>query len=297
MVIGFALGQQTGSIRKSPIEVRKGQRLVMTWVPPYGVAKAKARLNESFDGAGMKDGLTHLALQFWAPTKTGGVERVKKYAETGDAAIAELRDWGHAHGVRVMLCVYNGVQSWDWPLARAAFAEHSKDFADALVSEADRLGLDGVDVDLEGNGSLEADKDAFVRFVRDLSIRLRAKGKHLTVDSFSYIWNAPNQGWWQDLLPLVDGLTSMGYAELGARAPAWRAYRAQQEAAGADAAKLMIGMPTSRDRWQGDPALDQLRWVSEQGKVGVALWDAQLRGAAWRTRDAWTLLKQIRGPR
>jgi hypothetical protein len=297
MVVGFAFGQETRPSRNPPIEARDGKRMVMTWVQPYGVAKAKVRLNESFDGAGMKDGLTHLALQFWAPTKDGGVERVKKYGEISDAAIAELRDWGHAHDVRVMLCVYNGVQSWDWPLARAAFADHPSDFAAALVSEADRLGLDGVDIDLEGMGSLQADKAAFVKFVRDLSTRLHAKGKDLTVDSFAYIWNAPNQGWWKDLLPLVDGLTSMGYEETGAHAAAWRAYSAQQEAAGTEAGKLLIGMPTSKDRWQGNQALEQLRWVSEEGKVGAALWDAQLRGSAWRTRDAWTTLKQIRGPR
>ena len=44
------------------------QRLVMTWVAPYAVTASKARLNESFDGIGMKDGLTDLALQFWEPT-------------------------------------------------------------------------------------------------------------------------------------------------------------------------------------------------------------------------------------
>ncbi len=296
MVIGAGFGQTPAPIHQAPIKLRDWKRLVMTWIPPYGVTKASARLNESFDGVGMKDGLTHLALQFWAPTKNGGVERVGKHDEISDATITELRDWCHAHGVRAMLCVYNGVKSWDWPLARAAFAEHPKDFAGALVAEAERLGLDGVDVDLEGNGSLDADKDAFVQFMRDLSARLHAKGKRLTVDSFAYIWHAPNQGWWKDLLPLVDGLTSMGYEELGAHAAEWRAYSAQQTAAGANAGKLLIGMPAHKDRWQGDPAPEHLRWVRDEGKVGVAIWDAQLDAAAWRTRDIWTILQQIRGP-
>jgi hypothetical protein len=96
------------------------KRLVMTWVPPYAAAKCQARLNESFDGAGMKDGLTHLALQFWAPTITGGVERTAKYGVISDATASAFRDWAHAHGVRVMLCVFNGVDAWDWPLAQAA---------------------------------------------------------------------------------------------------------------------------------------------------------------------------------
>ena len=51
----------------------------MTWVPPYAVSACQQRLNESFDGAGMKDGLTHLGLQFWNPTATGGVELVTRF--------------------------------------------------------------------------------------------------------------------------------------------------------------------------------------------------------------------------
>lgn len=295
LVMGLAFGEDARPERKGPGGMREGKRLVLTWVPPYGVARSKARLHESYDGAGLKDGLTHLALQFWAPTKEGGVERVKRYDEISDATVAEFRDWGHAHGVQVMLCVYNGVQSWDWKLARAAFADHPAEFAAALVSEVDRLGLDGVDIDLEGTGAHEADKEAFVGFVRDLSGRLHAKKKQVTVDSFSYLWNAPNQGWWKDLLPLVDGLTSMGYDEIGAKAPEWRAFSAQEAAAGADVGKLLIGMPAGRDRWRGSQALEHLRWVSEKGKAGVALWDVQLRGSAWRTREAWTMLKQIGG--
>ncbi len=46
---------------------------VMTWVPPYAVGRCQTRLNESFDGTGMKDALTHLGLQFWQPTKDGAV--------------------------------------------------------------------------------------------------------------------------------------------------------------------------------------------------------------------------------
>ncbi len=34
----------------------------MTWVPPYAIGESKARLGESFDGLGMKDGITHLGV-------------------------------------------------------------------------------------------------------------------------------------------------------------------------------------------------------------------------------------------
>src|SRR5438105_2257995 len=78
---------------------RSYQQPVMTWVPPYSVGKAKEKL---MSDSGMADALTHLGLQFWVPTKSGGIERAP-FPEVTDEAIAELRDWGHAHGIRVML--------------------------------------------------------------------------------------------------------------------------------------------------------------------------------------------------
>lgn len=272
------------------------QPRVMTWVPPYGVGKAKARLAESFDRAGMTDGLTHLALQFWAPTKTGGVERVSKYGELSDATIAELRAIAKAHGIRTMLCVYNGVEKWDWALARAAFADHRDEFADALIAETKRLQLDGIDIDLEGSGSFDADKQPFIEFMQVLSQRARTAGLELTVDTFCYIWNAPNQSWWPELFPLVDRLTTMGYEETGATAKEWRAFAAQKKAAGEHTAKLMIGLPSNKAEWQGDKALTHLRWLRDNG-VGASLWDAQLESPAWRSREVWETLREIRTKR
>jgi hypothetical protein len=268
---------------------------VTIWVPPYAVAKSKAQLTASFDNTGAKDAITYLALQFWIPTKEGGVERVK-FDEVTDAAIQELRDWGHANGIRVLLCVYNhnGPNKWDWPLAKAAFADHPKEFVKSLVSEMERLGLDGIDIDLEGPGSFDADKEAFVSFMTDLSRELRFRSKHLTVDSFAYVWNAPNQNWWPALLPLVDALTSMGYDETGSTAPEWRSYTAQKSAAGSSAAKLQIGMPSGKDQWRGNTAIEQLQWVRKDNGTGVAIWDAQLRSPAWKTPEVWQTLRGIR---
>jgi hypothetical protein len=274
-------------------DAEEPSRLVMSWVPPYAVAKSVKRLEETYDGAGMATGLTHLGLQFWTPTSPGGIERLEK--ETNDDAVRELLKWGHAHGVRVLLCVYNGAKKWDWPLARAGFAEHPQAFATALISEMERLQLDGVDLDLEGNGRFEEDKEAYVRFVADLSRRLHEKGKHLTADSFAYAWNAPNQGWWKELFPLLDGLTSMGYEEIGSSASEWRAYAAQVAAAGDYAAKFVIGMPADKKAWQGAEAIEHLNWVRANGRAGVAIWDAQLGSEAWRVGEVWRILADIRG--
>jgi hypothetical protein len=261
-------------------------------VPPYAVAKSKAQLTTSFGDIGVKDAITHLALQFWVPTQQGEAKEVG-FPEVTDSAIAELRDWGHAHGIRVMLCVYNGAQKWDWPLARTAFADHRTEFVKSLVAETERLQLDGVDIDLEGPGSFDADKASFVSFMADLSKELHARGKHLTVDSFCYIWNAPNQSWWPDLFPLVDALASMGYQESGLNAAEWRAYAAQEKAAGTSAAKLQIGMPSHRDQWQGNTALEQLAWVGKDAAMGVAIWDAQLSAPGWRTPQVWQAVRAI----
>lgn len=272
----------------------------MTWVPPYAVGASKARLDESFGGIGMKDGLTDLALQFWEPTADGSaVQRVQRGDDTSDAAVIGLRDWGRAHGVRVLLCVYNynvTTESWDWPWARRAFADHPEQFVNSLTAEMERLELDGIDLDLEGNGSLDGDKAVYLRFVQDLSSRLRAKNKRLTVDTFAYVWHAPNQTWWPELFPLVDGVNSMGYEEIGAGAESWRAFAAQEVASGANVDKLMLGMPSYKDEWRGRPALDHLRWLRERGRAGLSLWDSKLEAPAWRTREAWALVSEIRGP-
>jgi len=271
------------------------RRPVMTWVPPYAVARSRVRLDETYGTNGPGKVLTHLGLQFWAPSTNGTLARVGGTNDTGDAAVAALRDWAHSRGIRVLLCVYNApARTWDWPLARSAFADHSDAFIGSLAGETRRLGLDGVDVDLEGNGSFESDRPAFVDFVRRLSGRLRADGLHLTVDSFAYVWNAPNHRWWTDLLPHVDALTSMGYEETGAAAPEWRSFAFQKSAAGPLASRLMIGLPGDRSEWQGSPLKDHLDWLEKESDVGVSFWDAQLNAAPWRTAETWSALGRIR---
>ena len=269
-------------------------RMVMTWVPPYAIEKCRARLHEDFDGVGPKDALTHLALQFWLPTPEGGVEKTPKYGVISDATIIQFRDWAHQHGIRVMLCVYNYVDSWDWSLARAGFAEHREEFVRALVAETGRLGLDGVDIDVEGNGRFDDAKEAFVAFVRDLSTKLHDQKKQLTVDSFADKWNAPNQLWWAELFPLVDGINSMGYTETGANGKEWRAYAAQRAAAGPNAAKLLLGVPGHKAEWLGNSVAEHLDWIVRDGSVGIAIWDAQFTAPYWQTAAPWKALAKIK---
>lgn len=268
----------------------------MTWVPPYAVGKCKERLDQSFGGVGMKDGLTHLGLQFWMPTADGGLKVVDRFGKIEESTIAEFQKWGKKNGVRILLCVYNGTPAgWDWDLAKAAFDKNREKFIDALVKEVVRLKLDGVDIDLEGNGKLDDSKEFFVRFIKELSARLRAKGKELTVDTFAYKWNAPNQTWWSSILPHVDGLHVMSYSETGTRAAHWRSYDFIKAAAGDHASKLQIGMTTNAAEWQGEHVSKKLQWVINDSSVGVAIWDAQLRNPEWRTKKMWQTVAQIKG--
>jgi hypothetical protein len=137
--------------------------------------------------------------------------------------------------------------------------------------------------------------------MRDLSKELRARDKHLTVDTFAYEWHAPNQKWWPELFPLVDGLTTMGYTEIGITAtPAtdpWRAYAAQRDVAGAHKAKLMIGLPANKDEWRGNKLPEQLEWIRKDGTTGVSFWDAQLAAKAWQTPQTWKTIQAIRDAR
>jgi hypothetical protein len=289
-----ALGFVLGLLLAGPAAA---ERMVKTWVPPYAIAASEARLAERYGGIGPADALTHIGLQFWVPTERGGLARSSRYGTIDDATIVRLRDFGHDNGIKVMLTVYNGEWGWDWARAKGAFGDNRAAFVDALVAEMQALGLDGIDIDLEGPGMdpTAEDKAAYLAFIKALRKRLRPLGKELVVDSFSYIWNAPNTTWWPELLPLVDGLVTMGYQEIGRGAPDWQSYAWQRKAAGRHADKLLLGMPSDRDAWLGKTAVQQIAWaMPTERKVGVAIWDAQNPAAAWRTRAVWKRLKTIR---
>ncbi|YCM45118.1 glycosyl hydrolase family 18 protein [Verrucomicrobiaceae bacterium 227] len=280
----------------SSAQERKREGRVMTWVPPYAVDACRERLDQSFDGVGMKDGLTHLGLQFWQPTREGNLKLVEGFQVIDETTILKFKKWGDSHGIQTMLCVYNGTSAgWDWELAKAAFDTHRKRFVDALVSETLRLKLDGVDIDLEGKGKLEGDRKSYVRFIKELSARLHAIGKELTIDTFAYQWHAPNQAWWAELLPHLDGLHVMGYAETGAGAADWRSYGFIKAAAGEHASKLLLGVPGKAATWQNKPASEHLAWIQNDGSLGLAIWDARLSSPAWRSKGMWQMIAKIKG--
>ena len=243
----------------------------------------------------MKNGLTHLGLQFWRPVENGKIQLVDNFKPIDDSTIIQFRKWGDTHNVQVLLCVYNGYKDgWNWEVAKNAFDKNRKQFIKALVSETIRLELDGVDIDFEGKGTRDGDKKAFIEFIKELSSALRSRGKELTVDSFAYKWNAPNQGWWKLMLPHIDALHVMGYSETGSKSAGWRSYDFLKAAAGKYSSKLLVGVPSHKSHWENKSFQEHLEWVAKDKSVGLAIWDAQLKDPKWRAKEIWQTISRIR---
>jgi hypothetical protein len=291
---------------------------VMAWVPAYGQA-ASLRALAAQPAVGR--GLTRLGLQFWNPGADGKTLVYAPLDQSGkrvdDAAVTTFRDWARSRNIAVMLTVYNNSQvlaHWDWPLARRAFADQRDAFIAALIAEMERHQLDGIDLDLEGEGAHDADRAAYRVFVAKLSLALRARGKLLTVDSFhSPCDNAPNMAWWADWIDSVDAIHSMGYEDLyeGSTASftppgrsvcaggaamfkySWQVGFGQR--AGYRAEQIVLGMPTWRSDWGsgglGSAAVAHVREAQALG-AGIALWDLQLSAPAWRGAPLWEALRQ-----
>ena len=277
-------GGATGQAGSSP--VGDGKAHVITWVPAYKVPESKQQLSASFDGVGMADGLSYLALQFWITD--GASTRLDQITE-GD--ITWFHDWARQHGVKILLCVDNNTGQWDWPAAVRSFKDNRDAFAQHLVSQVMSRDFDGVDLDLEGIIEPSADdQQSYKQFVQTLGSALHPMGKVLTLDSFYAQYNAPNWDWWPDLLPLVDGITSMGYEQSGMDVD----YQNLVDHAAAAPKKLMVGVPSYKGIWLNHSVTEQLGWLVQQGQVGTAIWDASLQATEWRQASVWNQLKAIK---
>ncbi|HET9048599.1 MAG TPA: glycosyl hydrolase family 18 protein [Chiayiivirga sp.] len=286
---------------------------VVGWVPAYGVDAAMEAMQADPQIA---QALTHIGLQFWNPSPDGRSVVLAPASRDGrlidEAAIARVREFAHARGIKVLLTVYNNSETtltWDWDLARRAFKGKRRAFARALVATMLKHQLDGIDLDLEGEGGFDVDREAYARFVHTLAKAVHGHGTELTIDSFhSPCWNAPNMAWWSDWLGYVDAIHSMGYADL---------YEASEEAftaegqtpcmggaklfkyswqlgwgldAGYRVDQIVLGQPTWVDRWGASgretDAISHIREVQGFGG-GIALWDLQLPAPGWRQADTW----------
>lgn len=302
---------------------RPAQNEVMSWVPPYDLALSRRALQHTAGSITADQWLTRVGLQFWIPGSDGRLEYASRGDTVNDAAVAWFRDWAQPRGVKVLLTVYNhDGTKWDWDRARSAFADHQDDFVKNLVAEVERHRLDGIDLDLEGNGSLDHDRPEFARFVKKLSVALKARGKLLTVDSFhSPCFNAPHMGWWEDWKGQVDAIHSMGYGDLYEGSterfvPEGGSGGCMDGAAifkfswqvdwgtshGFQAAQILPGLPGYRYEWGsgglGTTLPAHLAEVAAVG-AGICIWDIPgtiggQRDQRWGSEEAWTALKRFR---
>ncbi len=190
-----------------------------------------------------------------------------------------------------------------------------------LVVEMDRLQLDGIDIDLEGNGSLEQDRESLALFVDALSAALKHRRKLLTVDSFhSPCFNAPHMGWWDDWKGRVDAIHSIGYGDLyegstESFTPEGQSRQCMGGAAifrfswqvswgtthGFQPVQILLGLPGGRYEWgsggMGSSLLAHLEEVSAEG-AGICIWDVSgisgsVRDPGWGSEEAWSALKKF----
>ncbi|MBS0382479.1 MAG: hypothetical protein JSR56_08595 [Proteobacteria bacterium] len=309
---GVAFAAQAAGVKDIPP--------VMGWVPAYGIDASMQALDAD---PAIGKGLTRIGLQFWNPSANGrGLVLAPvdgSGTPVGPAAIARVRNWAHARHIKVLLTVYNNSETtkvWNWDLARRAFKDQRTDFVRALVAEVRKYKLDGIDIDLEGDGFFDSDRAAFAAFVDELSRALHAEHKLLTVDSFhSPCFNAPNMSWWADWRGKVDAIHSMGYADLyeaseetftppgkpvcehGAHIFKYSWQLAWGLKAGFRPDQIVMGLPTDVDHW-GRPAgsndaITHLREVQALG-AGIALWDLQLAAQGWRSHATWEAVRALR---
>jgi PKD repeat protein/endonuclease/exonuclease/phosphatase family metal-dependent hydrolase len=268
---------------------------IMTWVASYAIEASKAAVEANLGACSAKDGLTRIGLQFWLVKSDG---KLGYDSGVTDSDVTWWTTWGATNGIKILLTVHNSDGGWNWDLARSAFADNRTTLVNSLVNELERLNLDGVDIDFEGIGDFESDRPAFLQFITELSTALKSRGKLLTVDTFPYIWNAPNINWWSDWVGKVDNIHSMGYEDLYEGGTDWQKYSYQQNAgitAGYPANSVLMGMPDYVDPWgvssgRGTDALAHIQEVHydlPDGPTGIAVWDLQLRGSSWQNSDTW----------
>ena len=269
---------------------------IMTWVASYAIEASKAAVEANLGTCSAKDGLTRIGLQFWLVKSDG---KLGYDSGVTDSDVAWWTTWGATNGIKILLTVHNSDGGWNWDLARSAFAGNRTTLVNSLVAEMERLNMDGVDLDFEGVGDYESDRSAFSQFISELSVALKARGKLLTVDSFPYIWNAPNINWYSDWVGKVDNIHSMGYEDLYEGSTTdWQKYSYQQNTginAGYSANSVLMGLPDYVANWgvstgYGTDALAHIKEVHydlPSGPTGIAIWDLQLRSTSLQNSDTW----------
>lgn len=123
-------------------------------------------------------------------------------------ASKEYVDKAHAKNLEVWGLIDNfneSVSTYDTLIQKSSRAH----IIEMLIKEAERVGLDGINVDFEALTEEEAPH--FIQFIRELSVQCRKKGLVLSIDnpvpSYTYFYNRKEQG------VVADYVIIMGYDE------------------------------------------------------------------------------------
>jgi chitinase len=167
---------------------------------------------------------THVDLAFVNPAPTGEfvADDGLACAPAGDgsmvpdAGIRKLVSKAHQANAKVLASVGGGTIppcSGDW--AKLAEPEIRATVVNGLIALVDRYGLDGIDLDLEGELMTRMDRQGnYTPLVRELSAALRARSKLLTCATASYEGGmVPDSA-----LPYFDLIGIMSYDAIG---PTW----------------------------------------------------------------------------
>jgi GH18 family chitinase len=207
------------------------------------------------------DRYTHLMLAFVNPTPAGEVVGAGGLAcspagpdssvMVSDTQLRSLVSSAHREGTKVIASLGGAVIppcGGDWALLLAP--ETRPKLAANLIAMVDRYGLDGLDVDIEGDLMTSIDKAGnYTPFVRALANALHARGKLLSAATGSYPGGmVPDAS-----LPFFDLLGIMSYDQVG---PTWGEAGAEHSTyaqaladltlwirKGVPPSKLALGMP------------------------------------------------------
>lgn len=168
--------------------------------------------------------LTHINLSFTNPDAQGklidnGVMTCMPGMQGGNVSVADVRyviDKAQAAGVKVLASVAGGVIpacSGNWEILLQPANRQS--VVDNLIGSMEELGLDGIDVDIEGALLTNIDNAGnYTPFIQALSAQLIARQKLLTCATASYVGGMiPVSS-----IPYFDFVNIMAYDAIG---PSW----------------------------------------------------------------------------
>jgi hypothetical protein len=297
-------------------------RNVVSWIPVYGTSNCKALMNHGTKSNWLKNGLTHIGLQFWVPGDNGAVVFVTDYQFTYKAAtiaqdVNDFVAWGNTNQVKTMLCLYNvRDDDFDWAYARNVFDDYPNETVGSIMTIVNTYNLDGVDIDFEGIGNFSSDKNAFAAFLDTLGKALHASGKELSVDIFSTpCYNAPNPSWESALAPHVDFMNLMGYNDTHENDNTLFQYCPQSPGEnnsypfrysyiesylttkqGVASSKLNYGLPGWVNDWGGQCVHEHILDLADISAAGgIAIWDLQLSAVEfWQDPVTWELIAMFK---